>query len=117
METKEHLVVKVKEWVSIEGDIKGKRAEIRELNNRKKGLTDELLNVMKQHQIDCFDIKGGSIIYKKSKTKKPINGKSLMLALGKFFDNDSRKAEEITKYIIENREETIKETIKHQVFK
>lgn len=36
METKEQLVNKIKEWMSIENEIKDLRAEIRELNNRKR---------------------------------------------------------------------------------
>lgn len=117
METKEQLINKIKEWMSIENEIKDLRAEIRELNNRKKGMTSELMAVMKENEIDCFDIKGGSIVYKQSKVKKPINSKTLMATLSNFFKNDSLKAEELTKYILENREEQIRETIKHKVEK
>jgi hypothetical protein len=117
METKEQLVNKIKEWMLIENEIKDLRAEIRELNNRKKGMTSDLMTVMKSNDIDCFDIKGGSIIYKQSKVKKPINSKTLMTTLNNFFKNDNFKAEELTKYILENREEQIRESIKHKVEK
>lgn len=115
METKEQLVNKIKEWLSIENEIKDLRAEIRELNNRKKGMTNDLMTVMKENNIDCFDIKGGCIIYKQSKVKKPINSKTLKNTLSIFFKNDNLKAEELTKYILENREEEIKESIKHKI--
>jgi hypothetical protein len=117
METKEHLINKIKEWMLVENEIKDLRAEIRELNNRKKGMTSDLMVVMKDNNIDCFDIKGGSIIYKQSKVKKPINSKTLMATLNNFFKNDNLKAEEMTKYILENREEQIRESIKHKVEK
>lgn len=117
METKEQLVNKIKEWMSIENEIKDLRAEIRELNNRKKGMTSELMAVMKENEIDCFDIKGGSIVYKQNKVKKPINSKTLMTTLSNFFKNDNLKAEELTKYILENREEQVRESIKHKVGK
>lgn len=117
METKEQLINKIKEWVSVENEIKELRAEIRQLNNRKKTMTNELMFVMKENEIDCFDIKGGSIVYKKSKVKKPINAKTLMVTLGNFFKNDNIKAEEVTKFILENREEQIRESIKHQMDK
>ena len=116
METKEQLINKIKEWMLIENEIKELRTEIRQLNNRKKGLTNELMVVMKKNEIDCFDIKGGTILYKQSKVKRPINSKSLILTLNNFF-NDNLKAEELTKYILENREEQIRETIKHKIEK
>lgn len=117
METKEQLINKIKEWVAIENDIKALRVEIKELNNRKKGLTSELMVVMKENEIDCFDIKGGSIVYKQSKVKKPINTKTLMTTLSNFFKDDCHKAEEVTKFIMENREEQIRESIKHKIIK
>ena len=117
METKEQLVNKIKEWMSIENEIKDLRAEIRELNNRKKSMTSDLMDVMKENEIDCFDIKGGSIVYKQNKVKKPINSKTLMATLSNFFKNDNLKAEELTKYILENREEQVRESIKHKVEK
>ena len=72
---------------------------------------------MKTNKIDCFDINGGSLIYKTSKIKKPINGKSLLLALQKYYKDDAQTAEELTKHILDNREEKIKETIKHKIDK
>jgi hypothetical protein len=117
METKEQLILKIKDWILIENDIKELRADIRLLNIQKKIMTNELMVVMKENKIDCFDIKGGAIVYKQNKVKKPINSKTLMTTLGIFFKNDNIKAEEITKYILENREEQIRESIKHKVDK
>jgi len=69
---------------------------------------------MKTNQIDCFDINGGALVYKTSKIKKPINGKSLLIALQNYYKTDEKLAEEMTKYIMNNREEQIKETIKRK---
>ena len=111
METKEQLINKIKEWVAVENEIKQHRRLIRDLNNNKKQMSSELMDVMKQNEIDCFDINDGQIVYKKSKTKKPINGKNLMLTLNAFFKDDVTKAEEMTKYIMENREEQVRDYI------
>jgi hypothetical protein len=72
---------------------------------------------MKNNAIDCFDINGGALVYKKSKVKKTINGKSLLSLLTNFYKNDSKIAEDITKYVLDNREEQIKETIKRKIDK
>jgi predicted nucleic acid-binding Zn-ribbon protein len=117
METKEELVTNIREWLKIETEFSRLQKEIKELRNKKKILTDSLVNVMKKNEIDCFDIKGGALVYKKSTTKKPINGKSLFAVLQTYFSADASKAQDLTKFILENREEQIKETIKMKLEK
>lgn len=117
METKEELVNNIKEWIKIDGEIVTLQNEIKERKNKKKMLTESLVTVMKKNEIDCFDINGGSLIYKKNKVKKPINGKSLMSALKTYFAANETQAEEITKFVMDNREEQIKETIKRKIDK
>ena len=43
---------------------------------------------MKTNKIDCFDINGGALVYKTNKTKKPINGKTLLAALQNYYKTD-----------------------------
>jgi len=107
----------VKEWVQIDNDILKLKAEIKGMNEKKKKLTTTLVSVMKQNEIDCFDLKDGSISYNKSTTKKPISGKTLMNALSQYFENDAKTAEKMTKFILDNREEQVKETIKRKIDK
>jgi len=117
MDTKEQLVSNIKEWIKIDNEISQLKTEIKDRNNKKKGLTSELVNVMKSNQIDCFDINGGALIYKKSVVKKPINGKSLLVALKNFYKNDPKTAEELTKHVLDTREEQVKETLKRKIDK
>ena len=117
METKEQLVNNIKEWIKIDTEISQLKAEIKERNNKKKLITGDLVNVMKSNQIDCFDINGGSLVYKKSVVKKPINGKSLMTILQNYYKNQPQVAEDLTKHILDNREEKIKETIRRKIDK
>jgi len=70
---------------------------------------------MKTNNIDCFDINGGALTYKKNKIKKPINAKTLLSALQTYYKTDTTVAEDITKYILNNREERITETIKRKI--
>ena len=72
---------------------------------------------MKTNKIDCFDINGGSLVYKQNKVKKPINGKTLLAALKSYYKDELQTAENITKHILDNREEQIKETIKRKIDK
>jgi len=117
IDTKEELVNNVKEWIKIDNEISKLKSEIKDKNNKKKLLSSNLLNVMKSNDIDCFDINGGAIIYKKTKVKKPITGKILLKTLENYFKNDIPTAQEITKHILDNREEQIKESIKRKIDK
>jgi hypothetical protein len=117
METKEQLVSNIKDWIKMDTEIAELKAQIRERTNKKKTLTENLVTVMKTNKIDCFDINGGALVYKTSKTKKPINGKSLLVALQNYYKTDPKIAEDITKHVMDSREEQIKETIKRKIDK
>jgi phage gpG-like protein len=114
---KEVLVNNIKEWIKMDNEIAQLKNEIKERTNKKKKLTENLVTVMKTNSIDCFDINGGALVYKKNKIKKPINGKTLLSALQNYYKNDVKIAEEITKHVMDSREEQIKETIKRKIEK
>jgi len=61
-----------------------------------------------------FNMKQGSIHYKKNRIKKPITKKMLQDVLLKYYNNDLAKATDINDYILENREEIVKETLIHK---
>jgi hypothetical protein len=117
METKEELVLIIKEWIKIDNELLTLQNEIKERKTKKKTLTDNLVETMKKNQLDCFDINGGALFYKKNKVKKPINGKTLMTVLQEYYKSNPSTAEEVTKFILDNREEQIKETIKRKIDK
>ena len=115
--TKEELVNTIKEWIKLDTEINQFQSEIKERKVKKKSITDSLVTMMTTNSIDCVNIKGGSILYKKSTVKKPINAKSLMNSLTSYFSSNVNKAEEVAKFIMENREESVKETIKRKIDK
>jgi hypothetical protein len=117
METKQELINHIKDWIQIDNDILELKNKIKVQNNKKKLLSQNLLTIMKTNKIDCFDINGGSIVYKQNKVKKPINGKTLLAALKSYYKDEAQTAENITKHILDNREEQIKETIKRKIDK
>jgi len=117
METKEQLVNNIKDWIKMDTEISELKAQIKERTSKKKTLTENLVTVMKTNKIDCFDINGGALVYKTSKVKKPINGKTLLAALQNYYKSDPQVAEDIAKHVLDSREEQIKETIKRKIDK
>ena len=112
MNTKEELVENIKKWVSYDYEIKNLQKSMKEIREKKKELTKSLIDVMKNHEIDCFDINDGKLLYTKNKVKTPLNKNNLMIALEKYFENESVNVEEVTNFILDNREIKIKENLK-----
>lgn len=111
METKAQLVAAVREWVRIDGEISALQKEMSSRRKEKKQMSEQLMTVMKSMAIDVFDLKDGQLMYKKTKAKKPISKVSLISSLSNYFDGNAEKAAEVGMFIMENREEVVKETI------
>ena len=115
--TKEQLIKTIKEWVRIDNEIRMLEKEVKSRKLEKKKLSDNLLNIMKQNEVDCFDINDGQIVYQQRKCKKPITKKVLFDILSKFYNGDYMKTTELSEFILENREEITKESITRKINK
>ena len=115
MTTKQELVDIIKEWITHDNQIKLLQQKIKEHRTAKKEESDRLLNIMKENQIDCFDINNGKIIYCKNKVKTPLNKKTLLETLEKYFENrPDINVTEVSEFILDNREIKIKENIRRK---
>ena len=117
METKDQLIKSIKEWVRIDKEIRTLSKEIATRKKEKKNISISLMDIMKKNEIDCFDINNGQILYTKKNVKKPITKKVLMDILSKYYKGDLAKATQMNNYIIDNREETVKENIEFKLKK
>jgi len=115
--TKEELISNIKEWIKIDTDISKLKLEIKTKTNRKKTITEGLVNVMKSNSIDCFDINGGALVYKQKKTKKTISGKFLLAQLEEYYKDQPEIAKDITKKVLDNRIQVVKDEIKRKIEK
>lgn len=119
MTSKDDLVNIIKEWIEIDDKIKDIQTQFKQLKNQKKILTQSLLSIMKENEIDCFDINSGKIIYCKHKTKASLTKKTLVETLEKFFkekntSNSTIDANSISDFILQNRETKVNENIKRK---
>ena len=115
--TKEELIACIKEWIKIDNDIARAKSDIKEKTTKKKTLTDNLVVIMKTNSIDCFDINGGALLYKQKKTKKPISAKYLLAELQKIYKDQPDVAVDLTKQLLDNRGETVKDEICRKINK
>jgi hypothetical protein len=115
--TKDELILHIKEWIKIDNDIINLKTQVKEKTNKKKELTQSLVNVMKSNSIDCFDINGGSLIYKQKKTRRTISGKFLLSQLEEHYKDQPELAKEITKKVLDNRIKVVKDEITRKIEK
>jgi hypothetical protein len=115
--TKDELILNIKEWIKMDNDINKLKYEVKDKTNKKKELTESLVNIMKNNSIDCFDINGGALIYKQKKTRKTISGKFLLAQLEEYYKDQPEVAKDITKKVLDNREEVVKDEIKRKINK
>jgi len=117
MSAKDELICNIKEWIKMDNEINEFKSKIKELNNKKKTLTENLVSVMKTNQIDCFDINGGALVYKQKKSRRTISGKFLLSQLEEYYKEQPEIAKEITKKVLDSRIEVIKDEIRRKIDK
>jgi hypothetical protein len=114
MSTKEDLINVIRSWVKNDNEIKHYQEGLKQKKLEKKNLTNELVEIMKTNDIDCFDVTGGKIMYTKTKTKQSVSKKLLLSTLSEYFKDDDEMATQVTNHILEARTEKITESIRRK---
>ena len=117
MSSQEEIIKTIREWITIDNDIRNINKELRIRKDKLKKASQNLMKMMKENEIDEFDIKGGKLVYSQTTIKKPITKKNLITILSKYYQGDISQALEMNKYIMDNREDVVKETIKRSIHK
>jgi|TARA_B100000900_G_scaffold347312_1_gene312465 hypothetical protein len=117
MNTKDILIQNIREWVKLDNEIRALKKEENLRKKEKKELSNSLMEIMKEHEIDCVDLKDGQLCYTQKSVKKPITKKNLFDILSKYYKGDTNKANNLNEFILDNREETIKESISRKIDK
>ena len=115
MDTKDQLVNSIRDWIQVDNEMRTIQERLKKLRKSKKDITGNLVDVMKNNEIDCFDINDGKLIYSKTKVKKPINKDYLNKTLAMYFENNTEKAQQLSKFLLEQREEKITESIRRKI--
>ena len=103
-DNKSVLVNSIKDWLTLNTRLNDLQKEIKELRNEKKKLESNLINIMENNNIDEFTINNGKLIYRKTKTKNPINKAYLQEILESYFEkNPEIDTTDVTQFILENR--------------
>jgi hypothetical protein len=103
---------KIVKWLQYDGKIAEMQKQMNLLKKGKKELSDELTHIMRDKNTDVFNVKNvGKIVYTKKEVKKGINKKYLSEVLNNFYSSNPAVAEEVCKFILDNRESSVRENI------
>ena len=113
--TKDQLKDYLRQWVRVENEIGTLAAEIKKRKLIHQQLSASLLSVMRQNEIDCFDLANGRIVYSKTKVRAPLNNGQLKSALTTYYKDDADKASSLTEFLLSSRVEKTRESIKMKI--
>ena len=113
---KDEVLGVVKQWITLDDEIKQLQKLIREKKSIKKQATEALVTTMKSNEIDCFELgQGSSLVYTRHKSKKALSKKHLLQSLSTYFKGNTEQAKELSKFIMNSREENIRENIRRKM--
>jgi hypothetical protein len=102
----------IREWIDAEDKIKELNKEVRVLRVKKTQITEELIRVMSEKNIDCINLLNERrLVHTKSKVKSAISKRSLMLTLTKYFTEDV-DVESLIEHIMCDRDERTVDVIR-----
>ena len=110
----QNLIDNIKNWITLDNDVKNLQQQIKIKRKEKKKYTNLLVDTMKTNSIDVFDINDGKLLYTRNKIKTPLSKKHLISSISKFFDDDTTTIDNLCNFILNTREEKIKENIKRK---
>ena len=108
---KQQLRQQIRDWVKLDEESEQLKKRLRQINQTKKEISSKLLVVMKEQDIDEFDLnQEGKLIRQVKKTKQSLSKKQLMTSLFHYYKNEG-EAKKTTDFILNTRTEKISETL------
>ena len=87
---KEELILNVKDWLRLEKELTMLKKEVRDRRNAQKILSQQLIHIMKNNDIDSLDTNDGNqILYSQNKIKCPITKTRLSAILAQYYKDNN----------------------------
>lgn len=100
---KKALVDTVKNWVTLDNQIRLLNNKLKQLKDDKKKQNEKMIEIMKSNEIDNFDLKDGQIRYKKTKKRQVLSQKLLVEILKNHPQFDNESVNQLNDYVYQNR--------------
>ena len=113
---KEELSNSVREYLTIDEEIKKLNIAIKERRLKLKMLSSIILDNMSNNDIHHINIKNGVLVYKETENYKGLSKKTLLDGLSIYFNNNEDKTNEAVHTVLENRPKVKKVSLKLKKF-
>lgn len=110
LETKQVLVEKIKQLLSLDNQLNEIKRQKTILDNQKKELSKDLIQIMKANEFTTLNTKTDTLQYKITRTRV-LGKRQLTSLLTEYFKDNETKGDEIKNYIFENLKEKVVEHI------
>jgi len=108
---KTQLRQSIREWVRLDVEASALKQKLRTINQTKKEISARLLLVMKDENIDEFDLnQDGKLIRQVKRTKQTLSKKQLMASLSTYYKNEE-EAKKTTEFLLNSRGEKLNESL------
>ena len=114
---REKLKKEVRQYIELDDKIKALNKAAKDYRKTKSELSESILETMKKFEINDMNIKSGKLTYNERKSKKPLNKKNLLSGLTLYFRDDVDKAKNCSEFVLENREDVSKVSLKRTINK
>lgn len=109
---KEELISYVKDWLRLESELSLLKKEVRDRRASQKNISEQLINIMKNNDIDSLDTNDGKqILYSQNKVKCPMTKTRLSAILSQYY-KDEQEAGQLLDFIMEKQEVKVKDNIR-----
>lgn len=113
----DELKTVVKEWLVLDNELREIQRIVKEKKERKKALTESVIDLMKIRKVEELNVNDGKLIYQQTKTKTPLNKKHIATCLGEVFKGDPDKVNQLADHIVNSRQIKLKDNLKRKVDK
>lgn len=102
-------------WRELANEVGTLNEQVREKRKRQKAMEEMILRIMKKYNIGALDLtgSGGRLLHRKQTTKGALNPKVLTGLLATHLKSETAAAEAI-KYISDNREARVRESLLYE---
>ena len=107
---------KVKEYITLDEQIKKLAQLVKERRTRMKELSTEIMEEMAENEIDYVNIRNGVLIYNKKEGFKGLSKKVMINGLTAFFNADEERTQDAMDTIMNTREKVVKTSLKLKRF-
>ena len=105
----------IRDWIALDNDLRRMKKQIRQRTEDRDRITAGLMDSMERRNIDMVNLADGHLRYESRKVKKPVTQKMLLNLLATYFGGDVDEANKVNTFILDHREETVRETLVRKI--